>query len=313
MSNYLSYAKKAKPFLKWAGGKKQHIDFIKDRLPHEIYDSKIDKYFEPFLGGGAVFFYLICKFEIKHVYLSDINKDLILTYNVIKKRPAKLINSLIDFSTKFPKDDKLRRKYYEDIRDDFNDSLDSFDYNTFSDDHILRASQMIFLNKTCFNGLYRVNKSGKFNVPMGKYKNPAICDESNIWCAHKVLKKVDKICCIDYFEIYKQVDQNSFIYLDPPYLPIKKTSFTNYTSESFGITEQERLSGFCQEIKDEGAKFMLSNSKPTSSEFSNFFNEQYKKSDFDKLTIDTIRDAKRYINSNGKKRSNIQEILIYNY
>jgi len=173
MQSKLVDYKMPKPFLKWAGGKKQVIKFIDRNLPQNIKDSGvIDSYFEPFLGGGAIFFHLANKYKIKYAYLGDINKELILTYLVVKKNPKKLISQLKVYSDEYlPLDSDSRKEYYYGIRNEFNDNLDNFDYENFSNDHILRASQMIFLNRTCFNGLYRVNKGGKFNVPIGTKTN----------------------------------------------------------------------------------------------------------------------------------------------
>lgn len=304
----------ARPFLKWAGGKKQVINFIDEKLPEDIKDLEIiENYFEPFLGGGAVFFHLIKKYDIKKAYLSDINKELILTYQVVKRNPKKLISILKSYSDDYlPLDSEDRKEYYYSMRKEFNDRLNDFDYGKFSKEHILRASQMIFLNKTCFNGLYRVNKSGRFNVPMGRYKNPPICDEQNILDVSEVLKGVT-IYCDDYSKSEELINDKSFVYLDPPYLPIKENSFTSYNSEEFGIKEQIELSEFCQRIDRKGAKFILSNSDPKNIDPSNnFFEETYKPSDFKKLDFKKI-DVKRFINSDGKKRGEIKELLIFNY
>lgn len=314
MQSKLIDDKTAKPFLKWAGGKKQVIKFIDEKLPHDIKDSGvINSYFEPFLGGGAIFFHLVNKYKIKHAYLSDINKELILTYFVVKEKPKKLISKLKSYSKEYlPMELECRKEYYYNIRQEFNDNLEDFDYENFSEDHILRASQMIFLNKTCFNGLYRVNKSGKFNVPIGTYKNPLICDESNIFNVSDVLKDVE-IVCDDYSKSKDLVEKDSFVYLDPPYLPIKKNSFTSYNSDGFGLNEQIELSKFCKYIDNKGAKFILSNSDPKNHDPSNdFFEDTYSKLNLRNFGYKRI-DVRRSINSNGKKRGSIKELLIYNY
>ena len=306
--------KNAKPFLKWAGGKKQVIDFIDKKLPTEIKSSgEIDTYVEPFLGGGAVFFYLSSQFNINNVYLSDINKELILTFNVVKNKPKKLISELESFEDDFLQlSPELRKEFYYDVRDKFNESLENFDYDNFSEEHIIRASQMIFLNRTCFNGLYRVNKSGKFNVPIGKYKNPLICDKENLLKVSNVLKKVN-VFCGDYSESEEFIDENSFVYLDPPYLPIKKNSFTSYNSDGFGVNEQIELSQFCKRIDDIGAKFILSNSDPKNHDPScNFFEETYGNLNLKEFGHNRIK-VRRSINSKGNKRGPIKELLIYNY
>ena len=306
--------KKAKPFLKWAGGKKQILNFIEDTLPHYIKDKMvIDKYFEPFLGGGAVFFHLFQKYDIKEAFLYDINKELILTFNVVKNSPKKLISELNILSDEYLSlDMDCRKNFYYIVRDEFNNALDNFDYNNFSTDHVIRASQMIFLNRTCFNGLYRVNKSGKFNVPMGTYKNPLICDIDNIINVSNVLKDVN-LYCGDYSMSEELIDENSFVYLDPPYLPIKENSFTSYTSDGFGISEQIELSKFCKRIDAIDSKFLLSNSDPKNHDSSStFFEDTYKNLNLNKLSFRKI-NARRSINSNAKKRGSINELLIYNY
>lgn len=303
----------AKPFLKWAGGKKQVKNCIGDILSHKLKGS-IGNYFEPFLGGGAVFFHLLNKkYSFNNVYLGDINKELILTWRVVQAKPYELISCLEDFSEKYKeKSLECQKKYYYDIRDEFNDNLKGFDYDKLYDEQILRASQMIFLNKTCFNGLYRVNLSGEFNVPMGKYKNPLICDKENIIKVHDALKDVN-IYCQDYSKFLDLIDENSFVYLDPPYLPIKKTSFTNYDSSGFGVKEQIELSQFCKSIDDKGAKFILSNSDPKNYDSScNFFKDNYgglglKVCNHKKIMV------RRSINSKGNKRGPINELLIYNF
>ena len=304
----------SKPFLKWAGGKKQVIDFIDKKIPQQIKDSEvIDNYVEPFLGGGAVFFHLINTYKIEQAYLGDINKELILTYIVIRDDYKKLIRKLKSCSNAFLNmDQDEQRIYFNDIRNDFNRNLDGFDYESNSYDRVIRASQMIFLNRTCFNGLYRVNKSGKFNVPMGKYKNPLICDEDNIKKVHKDLKGIN-IISDDYSASKDVIDENTFVYLDPPYLPIKKNSFTSYNADGFGIVEQVELSKFCKFIDDKGAKFILSNSDPKNHDSNNnFFKETYGALGLKTCHYKKI-DVKRSINSKGNKRGPIKELLIYNY
>lgn len=309
--------KKAKPFVKWAGGKKQVIKFIDEYLPQSIKNSKvIDYYVEPFLGGGAVFFHLIKEYQINNVYLGDINKDLILTYKVVKDNPDELIVYLNDYSRIYLENNlEGRKKFYYNIRDDFNQNLIDFNYKNISDDQIMRASQMIFLNKTCFNGLYRVNKNGEFNVPIGRYKNPLICDEYNLLNVSKALNEIKNIKIVDSdFSLSENViGRNSFVYLDPPYLPIKENSFTSYNSEGFGVKEQIKLSQFCKKIDEKGAKFILSNSDPKNTDPScNFFKDIYGKLGL-KICNHKKVDVRRSINSKGNKRGPIKELLIYNY
>lgn len=213
MSNY----KNAKPFLKWAGGKKQIKTCIEEYLPQHIRSNgKIMNYCEPFLGGGAIFFHLISEYKIEHAYLSNINKDLILTYEVVKREPEELISTLHTFAKKFNEIENRKIVYY-DTRKEFNTILKDFDYDicfeehTILEEHIIRASQMIFLNRTCFNGLYRVNKNGEFNVPIGSYKNPIICDEDNIMNVSKILNNNVEMECKEYDDYDDAlINENSF-------------------------------------------------------------------------------------------------------
>lgn len=297
--------KNPKPFVKWAGGKKQVLKFIDKHLPNEIKETKvIKKYYEPFLGGGAVFFHLVSNYEIKYAYLGDINKELILTYHVVQKYPEDLIEQLQILSDSFlPKSLIERKELYYKVRDEFNNTSEDFD-------KVKRASQMIFLNRTCFNGLYRVNKDGKFNVPIGTYKNPLICDKDNLRNVSEALKNV-KLVCEDYSNAEDEIDANSFVYLDPPYLPIKENSFTNYDSKGFGVQEQIELSDFCKNIDEKDAKFLLSNSDPKNCENKDFFKDHYGLDE--KLFKYKKIDVRRSINRDKNKRGPIKELLIYNY
>lgn len=289
-----------KPFLKWAGGKTQLLDEIEKRLPVGLNEDTI--YFEPFVGGGAVFFYLMKKYEFKHAYLNDINKDLILTYNIIKNRRNKLNSKLKDFCREYDESNDKKGLFYK-KRDQFNESNKDIDVFSLSKKNILRAAQMIFLNKTCFNGLYRVNKSGNFNVPFANPKKPLIYDKKNIDAVSKALQNVE-LSVNDYAYFKDIVDENSFVYLDPPYKPIDgKKSFEGYTKEGFDDNDQENLANFCKYIGDiRGAKFLLSNSNPADNSIYNLYK------DFNPIEI----SAKRFINSNGKKRGSVGELLIYN-
>ncbi len=300
----------AKPFLKWAGGKTQLLKDIDSHLPKEIKTSgHINKYFEPFIGGGAVYFHLKSFLDIDYAYLSDTNKDLILTYKVIKGHHKKLIKRLKYISEYYKsKTEDEKKEYYYFVRNSFNKHLVDFDYNSFSSNHIKRASQMIFLNKTCFNGLYRVNNNGEFNVPMGRYKNPLICDEENLKSVSNALQNVE-ICDASYLESENLIDNNSFVYLDPPYRPLKPdTNFLGYSKGNFDDNDQKELGKFYKRISDKGAFALLSNSDPKNTNPNdNFFDEIYSEFNIDRIY------AKRYINSKGDGRGNITEILVSNY
>ncbi|MDR2623762.1 MAG: DNA adenine methylase [Methanobrevibacter sp.] len=300
----------AKPFLKWAGGKTQLVNEIESILPNVLTNNKkIKSYFEPFIGGGAVFFHLATNYNIKKAFLYDINKELILTYNAIKNDPDELINRLYALQDRFlPKDDHKRKEYYLTIRKKFNNDLGTFKFGDVDEKHIIRASYTIFLNKTCFNGLFRLNKKGEFNVPMGKYKNPTICDAENIKNVSKVLK-IAEIFNKSYLYSEELINKESLVYLDPPYRPLNKTSnFTSYSEDEFNDNDQIELANYFSRISKIGAKAILSNSDPKNeNENENFFDDLYANYD-----ISRVR-AKRFINRDGKKRGAINEILIKNY
>jgi len=277
-------AEKPKPFVKWVGGKRQLLaQFRKMNLyPPENFDPKKSKYFEPFVGGGAVFFDLLPE----EGFLSDLNKELVVTYNVIKNDLEKLIASL--------KKHKTDKEYFLEVR--------TRDPNKLSD--VAVASRFIFLNRTCFNGMYRVNSKGGFNVPFGKYTNPLICDEDNLRKVSKALQNID-IKHQDYKEVIKKAKKGDFIYFDPPYYPVSKTaSFTSYTAETFLEKEQTELRDTLVELNKRGCFVMLSNSDTP------FINKIY--SGIKGVRINKVQ-AGRAINSNGSGRGKITEVLITNY
>lgn len=305
-----AYDIEVKPFLKWAGGKTQLLSTIEDNFPNEIKKSrKIDKYFEVFVGGGALYFHLMNNYKVKESYLYDINPELILTYNVIKKDPKELIGLLLNLQDEYISlEQDGRKEYYFNIRSNFNEDLTDFDYNNYSDAHIVRAAQVIFMNKTCFNGLFRLNQKGEFNVPHGRYKNPLICDKNNIMAVSKTLENT-YIINGNYDESEDLIDENSLVYFDPPYRPLKNTSsFTTYAGFEFTDEHQIELAGFYKRISDKGAKALLSNSDPKNVDLNdNFFDDLYSE-----FTIERVQ-ANRNINSKGSKRGKINEILVRNY
>lgn len=292
------------PFIKWAGGKRQLLPIIKKYYP---FEQGITKYVEPFLGGGAVLFDVLNNFDIDEVYVNDVNPDLVNTYLVIRNHPKKLIKALenMDKMYKTLASDESRKNYYEIQRITFNCLKNVLSLPMAS--RIEKAAIFLFLNKTCFNGLYRVNSAGKFNVPFGCYKNPTICDKENILAASKKLKKV-KIKCGSYNKLLNVIDENTFVFLDPPYRALNKTSsFNAYAKDSFGDKEQKELSEFIKKIDKAGALFVLCNSDPHNADPNdNFFDDMY--ADF---TINRI-PATRMINSDASKRGSINELLITN-
>lgn len=294
---------KAKPFLKWAGGKAQLISTICESIPSNINNYNDLTYVEPFVGSGAILFWFLKSFpKTKKAIINDINPDLINLYSIIKAEPQNLIKALTKIQSDFQslKNEEEQKVFFLEKREVFNSNqLNSLN----------KASILIFLNKTCYNGLYRVNSKGKFNVPFGKYKKPNICDTRTIMCDSVLLQKVT-ILNGDYTQTLKHVDsKNSFFYFDPPYKPISKSSsFNTYSSESFDDIEQERLRDFCIEINSIGHKFLLSNSDPMHFDTkNNYFDLLY----YD-FTVKRVR-AIRKINSNSTRRGEITEILVSNY
>lgn len=299
----------AKPFLKWAGGKSQLLAKFQELYPKELRDKKIKHYYEPFLGSGAVFFDVAQRFNIEKAWLYDINEELILTYKVIQNDVLKLIDFLYRYQrTWLSLDKKKRDEYFYQQRTNYNLQRFNVDYSIYSEAWIPRAAQLIFINKTCFNGLYRVNSKGEFNTPVGDYKNPTICDEYNLLAVSKILE-IAIIKKADFKQVKKDLKANSFVYLDPPYRPISKTaSFTAYSNHNFGDKEQSELSGLFTHIHQKGGLAMISNSDPKNNNPSdNFFDTMYK--DYHIVRV----PARRMINSDASKRGAINEIVVTNY
>ncbi|MCI6272460.1 MAG: DNA adenine methylase [Erysipelotrichaceae bacterium] len=297
------FDKKVKPFLKWAGGKSQLILEIEKYYPFK--KGKITKYVEPFVGGGAVLFDILSKYDLKEVYINDINAELINTYNVIRNDINELIEILYVMQNTFiPLENDKRKVYYLEKRNRFNYLKINGDKST----NIEKAALMIFLNKTCFNGLFRVNKKGLFNVPIGSYKNPLICDEKNLRAVSEKLKNVN-IVCGDYKMTADFIDENTFVYFDPPYRPITETaSFTAYTEDLFNDEKQVELAKFVDDMHRKGAKIVVSNSDPKNSNIEdNFFENIYSAHKITRV------DATRMINSKSEERGKIKELIISNY
>jgi len=299
----------AKPFLKWAGGKKQLLNEFEKRFPPELYSGKIKTYVEPFVGGGAVLFYIINKFNFDECYIYDANEELILAYKVVQSNINELISHLEEMESKYLSlNEDGRKDYFYFVRDIFNSNKKEIDYVNYTDNWIERAAQIIFLNKTCYNGLFRVNSKGGFNVPFGKYKNPTISDKDNLLEVSRVLQNV-KINIGD-FELCKQVvDDRTFVYLDPPYRPLNKTSnFTSYSKDSFNDEDQTRLTSLYRKLDGVGAKLMLSNSDPKNENPDDtFFDNLYEGYNIERVS------ATRMINCNGQKRGSNMELIITNY
>lgn len=294
----------ARPFVKWAGGKSQLLTTFLKFYPEELVNGNVKRYVEPFVGSGAVLFDIMQKYNIEEAYIFDINKDLINSYNAVKYCVDELIYKLKMLEAEYLKSTfEEREKMYYKIRSVYN--LTPIEE---ARPDIEKAALFIFLNRTCYNGLYRVNQQGLFNVPAGRYKKPTICDEDNLYAAHALLQRV-KIFEADYRESIKYVKNNTFVYLDPPYRPLNDTSnFTSYNKSDFDDREQIALAEFFERLDERGAKIMLSNSDPKNENPNDeFFDELYRN-----YYIHRIQ-AKRMINSNSSRRGSINEILVTNY
>lgn len=299
----------AKPFFKWAGGKSQLLHEFEIRFPPDMDGGTRTRYIEPFVGGGAVFFYVAQRFPIKESVICDINQELILTWQVVKRDVETLIQLLQELQNAYdPLDESGRLKLFYDVRDELNARQKTFDYSQYNNDTIHRASQLLFLNKTCFNGLFRLNSSGGFNVPFGKYKNPSVVNEKNLRKASALLTNTT-ILQGDFTRCLEFCDENSFIYIDPPYRPLNKTSsFTSYSQDGFSEQDQIRLREFFGDIDKTGAKVMLSNSDPRNEDPNDhFFDDLYQEYCIERVL------AKRMINSIAEKRGAINELIIRNY
>lgn len=291
----------AKPFLKWAGGKTQLITEIERVLPNEIKNSKFT-YVEPFVGSGAILFWMLNNFpKMEKAVINDINEDLINTYKTIAKNPKELISILDILQNEYHSLElktEEKKEYYYQKRET---------YNKREIEKSGQAALFIFLNRTCFNGLYRVNKNNSFNVPMGSYSKPTICDDKNILAVSNALQKVE-ILCGDYEQTLNYSSNNSLFYFDPPYKPLSETSsFNSYAKDEFDDNEQIRLKNFCSKLDLLNHQWILSNSDVKGKNVEdNFFDDLY--SDFN---INRV-DAKRSINANPEKRGKLKELLITN-
>lgn len=287
----------AKPFIKWVGGKTQLIDQLEALLPADFEEWKEVTYIEPFVGGGAMLFYMLrTHANIQTAVINDINSDLTTCYKVVRNHPSELVESLQQIQDEYyalTSEDE-RKAFYKERRDEF---------NTKSLDPLRNTTLFFFLNRTCFNGLYRVNKAGLFNVPFGRYDHPQICDAKTIHADSALLQKVE-IFTGDYQQIFPFAQGKTLFYFDPPYRPLNNTSsFNDYAKEPFNDLAQVRLKEFCDTVDASGYHFMLSNSDCQDG----FFDDLYKQ-----YTIERVL-ASRSINANPSKRGKLTEILVHNY
>lgn len=292
----------AKPFIKWAGGKGQLLSQIDTYLPERFDDMQDITYIEPFVGGGAMLFHILSQHaNITRAIINDICKNLITAYRTIRNQPEQLIVRLAEIQDEYlPLDDEQRSNYFYHIRDLIN--------GEYTDD-VENTAMFIYLNRTCFNGLYRENSKGKFNVPFGRYASPTICDAETIRTDSEILQRVE-ILHGDYSQIEDLTNgDNTFIYFDPPYRPLNATSsFNSYVKEPFNDDEQIRLESFFARMSDKGCMVMLSNSDCSAKNPEDtFFEELYAKFKIERVL------ASRGINANASKRGRLTELLIHNY
>ena len=291
-----------KPFIKWVGGKSQLIEQLDAQLPADFDSLEDVTYIEPFVGGGAMLFYMLQHYpNINHAIINDINPDLTTCYRTVRDNPKELIASLQDIENTYLSlnTEEARKEFFMVVRNRYNEK---------NLDPIENTTKFFFLNKTCFNGLYRVNKKGLFNVPFGRYSNPTICNPETILKDSELLQRVE-ILNGDFEETFKYAQGNTLFYFDPPYRPLSDTSsFNNYAKEAFNDDAQIRLKKYCDRINDAGFKFMLSNSdcKSVNGE-DNFFDVLYAAYQIERVL------ASRSINSNPNKRGKLTEILVRNY
>lgn len=292
----------AKPFIKWAGGKTQLLTQFERILPNDLYEANPFTYIEPFVGGGALLFYMLQKFpNIGRAIINDVNPNLTTAYRVVRDMPELLIAELKRLQLEFHQlnSEEAKKDYFLNIRNS---------YNVEQHDDVIKTALFIFLNRTCFNGLHRLNSKGHFNVPFGKYTKPTICDEALIMEDSSVLQNVE-ILCGDYSQIERFADDNTFVYFDPPYRPLSATSsFTSYSKESFNDAEQIRLAQFFARLTRLGCRMMLSNSDCSSHNPSDTFFEEL----YGNYIIERVY-ASRSVNANASKRDKLTEILVRNY
>lgn len=291
----------AKPFIKWVGGKGQLLEQLEAKLPANFDLLNDITYIEPFVGGGAMLFYMLQQHtNITSAIINDINTDLTTCYEVVKNQPDVLIASLSDIQDEYYRlsDEIARRNFYMQKRERFNTkNLDSIENTTL----------FFFLNRTCFNGLYRVNRKGLFNVPFGKNPHPTICDPDTIMADSELLQRVT-ILHGDYQQTLEYAGAHTFFYFDPPYRPLSDTSsFNDYSSEAFDDRAQVRLKEFCDRVHHAGHRFMLSNADCYSHNGDRFFEDLYANYDIQRVW------ASRSVNANASKRGKLQELLIRNF
>jgi DNA adenine methylase len=299
----------ARPFLKWAGGKSQLLEQFQPHFPPALKNGGIARYVEPFIGGGAVFFHVAQRCDVREFIISDVNPEVVLCYRTVREAVEPLIATLNAFQREYDALDAVaRERMFYDVRARLNQSRAPLEFERVGDAWIERAAHLLFLNRTCFNGLFRLNAKGEFNVPFGKYANPRVCDAENLRAASEVLQKAE-IRCVDFERCADAAGPDAFFYLDPPYRPLNQTSsFTSYASGDFGDEEQVRLAAFCRRLDAAGAKFMVSNSDPKNENPQDDFFEKL----YEGFALARV-SAARAINAQGGGRGVVSEIVVKNY
>jgi DNA adenine methylase len=305
----MTEAQAAKPFLKWAGGKGQLLEAISARFPGELVDGTLRRYVEPFVGGGAVFFHVAQAFHPDEIVLMDANEELVLTWRAVRDAVEPLIKQLRTLLYRYMAECQPgQQRLFLDVREAFNAGRPNYDFQNPPDGGVERAAQVIFLNRTCFNGLFRVNSRALFNVPFGKYKSPRICDAENLRQVSGLLRGV-RVECGDFEQAAAYIDRETFVYLDPPYRPISRTaSFNSYAAGAFGDDAQRRLAAFYRSMDGRGAKLLLSNSDPKNEDPDDHYFDLL----YEGFRIERV-PAIRSINVNPGKRGAVNEILVGNY
>lgn len=301
--------RKARPFLKWAGGKRQLLPQIDSYLPEALKTGGLQRYVEPFVGSGAVFFHVVQTYPVEDLFIADINAELILAYRTIQQDVEALIAELAEIEERYlPLSRPRRNDFYYEQRDIYNADRTAINYDSFQEAWIKRTAQLIFLNKTCYNGLFRVNSQGEYNVPFGRYKNPTICDASNLRAVSALLQRA-LIHYGHYSDCADMIDEATLVYFDPPYRPISATAnFTAYSPLTFDDSQQLELAQFYRRLDRQGAILLLSNSDPKNIDPDDGFLEDA----YEGFRIERVQ-ARRRINRNAEKRGPINELLILNY
>lgn len=298
----------AAPVLKWAGGKGQLLPVLRERFPDALKNGQVRTYAEPFVGGGAVYFDLVQTYpNLERAFIYDVNPELIILYTVLKHDVDSLIGELGSIRDDYlPLEEEDRKAFFYRTRDAYNSDIPR-DLGGYNSTWIFRAAQTVFLNRTCFNGLFRVNSKGQFNVPFGRNGNPSILDEKRLRGASAALQLAE-VRLGDFADVGNVADEDTFVYYDPPYRPISSTSsFNSYMKGPFNDDAQRRLAAHFRALDERGVKQLLSNSDPTNYGADPFFDDLYRG-----FVIERI-EANRMINSKASKRGAIRELLIRNY